>query len=203
MRLFLTAVSIVSLLVGCADNKVTPDELKAYIQNERNGLLKKSNLEGTSIAVSYRPTDLWIFQETKSQLLDSASYQQLYTKYAGNHYFILSLSKDNQEALQTSYGAERYRDLVQTLSFRMDQFVTLTTSARDTIPVGYFMLDRTYGLSGATNVLFVFDKAKSKGAEWVQFNMNEFGLGTGNQYLRFSTKDIEQAPTIDFEVTKK
>ncbi len=91
-----------------------------------------------------------------------------------------------------------YSDLVQTLSFRMSHYVTLTTAPADTIPVGDFMLNRTYGLSQSTDLLFVFNNEKVRGKEWIQFNLNEFGLGTGNQRFRFRTKDIETLPGIDF-----
>jgi hypothetical protein len=30
--------------------------------------------------------------------------------------------------------------------------------------------------------------------------LNEFGLGTGNQRLRFAMRDLEDAPQIDFAI---
>jgi hypothetical protein len=80
----------------------------------------------------------------------------------------------------------------------MNDFVTLTT-AQDTIPVGDFMLNRTYGMSNSTDLLFVFSRDKAKDKDWVQFNLNEFGLGAGNQRFRFRTNDIADAPGVDFE----
>jgi hypothetical protein len=46
--------------------------------------------------------------------------------------------------------------------------------------------------------LFVFDKTKSKECEWVQFNLNEFGLGIGLQQFRFNLVEIEAAPKVRF-----
>jgi hypothetical protein len=59
-------------------------------------------------------------------------------------------------------------------------------------------LNRTYGLSSTTDLLFVFNKKKAAGTDWVQFNLNEFGLGLGNQRFRFSTMDLEETPQINF-----
>lgn len=81
----------------------------------------------------------------------------------------------------------------------MNEYVMLTTSARDTIPVGDFMLNRTYGLSASTDVLVVFNREKARGADWVQINLSEFGLGVGSQRFRFSRKDLDEIPRIKFE----
>lgn len=81
----------------------------------------------------------------------------------------------------------------------MGNYVTLTTASADTIPVGDFMLNRTYGLSQSTDLLFVFNKEETERAEWVQFNLNEFGLGAGNQRFRFKRKDLEDLPRLNFE----
>jgi hypothetical protein len=92
----------------------------------------------------------------------------------------------------------QYGDLVQTLSFRMGDYVTLTTDANDTIPVSDFVLNRTYGFSNSTDLLFVFDRKKAEEKEWVQFNLNECGLGIGNQHFRFKMDDIKSIPVVTF-----
>jgi hypothetical protein len=93
---------------------------------------------------------------------------------------------------------DEYGDLLNTLSFRMHEYVSMTTAKQDTIPVGDFMLNRTFGMSSSTDVLFVFDRAKAKDVDWVQFNLNEFGLGVGNQRFRFDVDDLENAPQVNF-----
>ncbi|MFZ6011318.1 MAG: hypothetical protein ACOYXT_13300 [Bacteroidota bacterium] len=189
-------------LIRCDSRKyLSPEEINKFVADEANGLVQKAELNGYAITVTYRPTDLWIYQETGSLVVDTAAYSALNKKYKDYYYFILSLSKNNKEALhQVEGGMGQYSELVQTMSFRMGEFVNLTTSAQDTIPTGDFMLNRTYGLSDATNLLFVFNKEKAKGREWVQFNLNEFGLGVGNQRFRFRTEDLEYAPKIKFEI---
>jgi hypothetical protein len=149
--------------------------------------------------VRYKPTDLWVIQEIENENFDSAKLDFLRRKYSGYYYFIVSLSRDNKEALHQVNSRVDYSELVQTMSFRMPQYVTLTTTKQDTIPVGDFMLNRTYGLSASTELLFVFSRTKAKGNSWVQFNLNEFGLGIGNQRFRFKTKDLEALPAINFK----
>jgi hypothetical protein len=51
-------------------------------------------------------------------------------------------------------------------------------------------------LSKSTDLIFSFDKKKTKDQDWVQFNLNEFGLNTGNKRFRFNMKDLERVPTL-------
>jgi hypothetical protein len=200
-RAIFSVAAVVTLLftVSCKEKVLSPEELSAYVTDEENGYTQKSVTGETVISVTYRPTDLLVHQEVGDEPADAKTIEALREKYSPYYYFILSLSHNNKEALHQA-GADQYSDLVSTLSFRMSEFVTMTTAASDTIPVGDFMLNRTFGMSTSTDLLFVFNKEKSKDQDWVQFNLNEFGLGVGNQRFRFRTKDLEEAPTIAFNM---
>jgi hypothetical protein len=184
-------------VAGCSPPEyLTAEELTKYISDPENGLVQRAEANGYSMDVTYNPTDLLVKQEAGDNV-DDLKITALRDKYSKYYYFILTLSKNNSEALQPSnQGLAQYSELVQTLSFRMGSYVNLTTSAKDTIPTADFILDRTYGLSNTTSMLFVFSREKTKGKEWLQFNLNEFGLVIGNQRFRFSVKDLEDAPKI-------
>jgi hypothetical protein len=189
-------------MVECsAPEHLAPVALHQFIADEGSGLTKSLESGNYSIKVAFRPTDLWIHQEAGGLALDSATFRSLAKKYSSYYYFILSLSKDQHEALSPAEaGMAQYSALLETLSFRMDQHVGLVTASRDTIPAGDFMLDRTYGASSATNILFSFSKEKCKGQAWIEFTLGEFGLGLGEQRFRFRTKDLESAPRLKFGI---
>lgn len=192
-------VCVVCAVVSCAPGPLSKDELVAYIREQEHGLKQSVTLGNTTVEVQYRPTDLWVAQELNDGQPQPSQLDSLRKKYDRYYYFILSLSRNNKEALhQVEEGFGQYSELVQTLSFRMPEYVTLTTAAQDTIPVGDFMLNRTYGMSSATEVLFVFSREKAAGQDWVQFNLNEFGLGVGNQRFRFKRSDLEAVPALAF-----
>lgn len=190
-------------VAGCSPPEyLTSEELTNYIADPDNGLVQHGELNGYSIDVTYKPTDLLVQQEIDDQT-DASKIKVVRNKYSKYYYFILSLSKNNKEALhQVEGGVDQYSELVQTLSFRMGGYVNLTTSAQDTISTTDFVMNRTYGLSSATNLLFVFNKEKTIDKDWVQFNLNEFGLGIGNQRFRFKTQDLNNAPGIKFQNQK-
>jgi hypothetical protein len=192
-------VCLACAAIACAPSQLSKDELVEYIRDEENGVKHSATLGKTVVDVQYRPTDLWVAQELNGETPRPSQVDSLRKKYDHYYYFILSLSRNNKEALhQVDEGFGQYSELVQTLSFRMPEYVTLTTAAQDTIPVGDFMLNRTYGMSSATEVLFVFSREKVTDQEWVQFNLNEFGLGIGNQRFRFKRSDLEAVPALAF-----
>ena len=201
-------VAVVGLCLGltaCGQPEyLNEEELKAYVLNKDNGLSKEHESKGTKSVVTYRPTDLLVLQETKgSTTIDSVELMRLQNKYKNYYYFFLSLSKNSKEAeYQQGGGYGQFSELIQTMAFRMDQYVNMTTNAHDTIPVGDYIYPRTYGMSNASTLMFVFNREKAQGKEWVQFNMKEFGLGVGNQNFRFRVEDLENTPSIKFEIRK-
>jgi hypothetical protein len=192
----LTLFLLIALLAGCKHKTFsTEKELIAYIQDEDNGLKITNEVGDYKVAVTYRPTDLLIKQEVGEKPTKEA-VDKARKKYQNYYYFILSLSKSGKEALDQSQGFGQYSEMVQRLSFRVPEFVNMTTSASDTIPVADFILNRTYGLSSSTDVLVVFNKEKTIHQKWVQFNLNEFGMGLGNSRMRFKVKDLEGYPKL-------
>jgi hypothetical protein len=160
--------------------------------------LKKTNEVGDyKVTVTYRPTDLLVKQEVGEKPTQEA-IAKANKKYQDYYYFILSLSKSGKEALDQSQGFGQYSEMVQKLSFRVPEFVNMTTSASDTILVADFILNRTYGLGSSTDILVVFNKEKAKGQTWVQFNLNEFGMNLGNSRMRFKVSELEDCPKLFF-----
>ena len=192
------------LLIFCCccrpDKLDSVEALIAYTADKDNGLTKSAVVDDYRIELVYKPTDLLVRQEIEGLQVDETQLEKIRAKYTSYYYFLLKLSKNDREALQTGSG---YGELVQILSFRMGNYVSLTTSKSDTIPVGDFALNRTHGLNSSTDLLFAFNREKTLKQEWVQFNLNEFGLGIGNQRFRFNCEDIEASPKINFKITKK
>lgn len=202
MKSYLFHIIILGLLSACSSPTfLSEKELKAYVRDTENEVSREREFKGYKINVTYRPSDLLIAQETRGETtVDSAKLTKLRNKYSNYYYFLLSLSRNNKEAeYQAGGGQRQFSELVQTLAFRMSDYVNLTTSAQDTIPVGDYIYPRTYGMSDASTLMFAFNKEKAKDKEWIQFNMKELGLGIGNMNFRFDTDQLENTPKIKFE----
>lgn len=187
------------ILTSCSPSNLTEQELFSYVQNEDNGLLKTKEQNGYKITVYYKPTDLVINQYAEKGAIEQATLDTLKKQYKNYAYFILSLQKDKSNALYNmNEGFGAFSETLQTLAFRMDHYVHLTTASKDTIPVADFVYPRLYGASPSTDILFVFNNKQFSNTEWVQFNLKEFGLGVGRKNFRFNTQDLQNTPALKF-----
>src|SRR5258706_799815 len=140
-------------------------DLSEFIRNQNNELIKDKEVNGVEIKICYRPTDLMVAQELRSNKQpDDEKILKARQKYEGHYYFIASVSKDKKELLSPSnQGLSGFSDLLQTVSFRMGDKVNLTTPLQDTLAVADYIYNRTFGMGQSTDILFVFDKKKAEG----------------------------------------
>ena len=175
-------------------------QLKEFILNEENGLSQSITVNEQTIQVAYRPVDLLICNEVKAkEIKDEKQIRDLKKDYDQNMYFILTLSANNQEIINQSIGnKEIFEKAVKQLAFGMNEHVYMVNSEKDTIPPTDYIYPRMYGGSPATSLLFVFNKDKLQHTDYMDFCLNEFGFGTGNQKFRFRSKDINNTPQLKF-----
>jgi hypothetical protein len=192
------SVALSFMFLACTQNSFKSEkDLYAYLQEESNGLKISKKVNDFTVSFTYKPTDLLVAQQVGSNPTKTET-ELARKKYSPYYYFVLSLSRGGKEALHQAEGFGEYSEWVQKLSFRVPDFVNLTTSQRDTIPVADFILNRTYGLASATDVLVVFNRVKAKDKEWVQINIADFGMLPGVNRFRFKVKDLENAPCLEF-----
>jgi hypothetical protein len=192
------------VVVFCSLNQCNkPDflsekELSEFILDPNNELVKDKEVNGVQVKVCYQPTDLMVAQELRaSRQPSNERILKARQKFSGHYYFIASFSKDNKELISPSnQGLPGFSDLLQTVSFRMGDKINLTTPSQDTLLVADYIYNRTFGMGQSTDILFVFDRKKAQGQKYVQFNLDEFGLGIGKQSFQFDTRNLEETPKI-------
>ncbi|WKN45337.1 hypothetical protein [Tunicatimonas pelagia] len=196
-------MKLVVIMVGCflygcySPTYLSEAELQRYVRDADHGLRQKKQANELQITLQYRPTDLLVAQELNGST-SSAKVDSLRQKYGQYAYFVLSLSADKQDALYRSANYARFSEQLQTLAFRMGKYTQLVTSEEDTIPVSDFVFPRLYGYGSSTDVLFAFAREELAEDAWVQFDLQEFGMGTGSQKFRFRTEDWKKTPQIQF-----
>src|SRR5688572_27862868 len=97
-RIYLVIISF--MLCQCKPSEVSFDQLQTFLSDEDNGLVQSANVNGIKISVTYKPTDLLIYQETDQVAIDAATLETLGKKYSPYYYFVLSLSHNDSEVLQ-------------------------------------------------------------------------------------------------------
>jgi len=197
---FCFALVVISITIfSCGKKKGTELEIQAYASDESNGLIREDSVHGLKIEVQNRPVALIIAQELRGQSEQNDSVlAAVRKKFSPNLYFNLNLSVGDKDPLLYSGSMQRFSSLLQTLAFQMDKFVFLTTSEKDTIPVGDYVYPRLYGMGSGSTMLFAFTKDTAKWAktEWVDFHLQEFGMNTGNRKYRFRKSDLDDAPEL-------
>lgn len=185
-------------IISCAPSTLTEAELKQFVLEPDNNLMQEETINDVNVRITYRPTDLLVAQEL-TNAADTAGISSLRAKYNKYYYFVLSLSKNQREAIQASTMPQaQFSELLQTISFRMGAYINMTTNARDTIPLADYVYNRTFGMGSSNDLLLVFNKEQAKPANWLQINLAEFGLGVGRQALRFNRKELDEVSEIDF-----
>lgn len=186
--------------VGCRPEYLDKEALHAYLLDESNGLSSEVKVGAINAKVTYRPTELLALQSVGQKAVNKEEirrHQQRFDEYV---YFILSLEARGKDALYgTSQNQQDFSNKLQTLSFRMGDYVQLTTAMGDTIPVADYIYQRNFGMEGNSSLMFVFHREKAIEPSWVSFDIEEFGLGIGNRKFRFDTKDIRNTPKLKMD----
>jgi len=199
---FVLAISAVLVfLIGCGGKKenMTGDELRRYLNDKDNGLVKDELVNGIKVRLQYQPSSLLVQQElAQIQAKSNQVVDSLERKYSSAYYFIMKLSKDGKEAIRQLGSFNRYSDMVSVLSFEMARFVNLTTPERDTIPLSDYLFEQTYGISDGNSLLLSFKKVKLRDSKVIDINLAECGLGTGNLKFSFDKDDLEQVPKLNY-----
>jgi len=200
MRVFIYCMTYLVMLVSfsCTPSHMDKQSLTAYLATEENGTAVSKESRGFNLTVTYRPTDLLIDQELGANY-SSEKEDVLRKKYASYAYFTLQMEAAGRDVLYgTSINQADFNEKLQTMAFRIRDYVNLTTSAQDTIPVADYAFPRTFGLAKSTSMLFVFNREDIAHKEWASFNLNEFGLKAGDQRFRFKLSDLEKIPKLKF-----
>jgi len=191
----ITACMVV--LAGCRPKRLNKNDLLKYVQDYDHGLVHHTAVNGIGMRVSYQPRELLMLQELEGvSEPDKEEMDWVKEKYNDQEYFIMGLSRNNQEVIRQLGGFSQYSNMLQVLSFQMADKVLLISDKQDTVTTEDYVFQQTFGMSNENNLLFVFDRAKlAKADEWTMY-IKEFGLGLGIQKFVFRRTDVERIPAL-------
>lgn len=200
-RTLIICLLLLTILTSCTPETVeTEEELLTYVRDEDHGLYQKQERNGLEVSLMYRPTDLVINQELQSKkTITQPEIQKLKEQYGPYAYFVLSYSDRGKEALYTrSQGQGDFSEKLRRLSFRMGEYVHMTTSQKDTLYLKDSYYPRMHGMGTSSRVLLVFDRAKIEQSEWASLHVKDVGFGTGRMHFKINTKEIKDIPGLEF-----
>lgn len=190
---------ILVLISSCDKKFDTVEKMHAYIQEEENGYKYKKTIMGVDYVLQYRPTDLLVKQELDN-VVDPAQVEKLREKYNKYLYFNLSMSKNNQELLNSvARDKAKFGQMVNDLAFGMEEKVHLYTPEKDTLTMVDFIYPRMYGMSNATSIMIVYPRDKKyMNQDYLNFTIGDLGFGTGEIKFKLSTTALKDEPQLRF-----
>lgn len=195
-------ISLSLIMTSCQRTVTTEEELVNYINKESNGLQKKKVFDKIQITVTYLPSELFMMREFKNEF-SIIELDSLKNKFNSSAYFLVAFSNDNKELLDMSQGYSNYSNLLNVLSFELNDYVQIFTNLKDTIYAETYMSQRTFGMSNANSILFAFSRNKIFNAAEIQFCLKEFGFNTGNIVFNYETSRLKEIPIVEWENYKK
>lgn len=188
------ALILLFIISSCNKNFDTQEEMMDYIKDERNGYSQTKTINGITVNITYKPTELMVYQESVNKNYSKAKKNLLKMKYDKCIYFIVSYSKNDKEILSTiSNSREQFNSVQNTLSFQMDEKMSLVNNKSDTIPLIGFNFPRTYGMARSTNLLFVFERNSTvKESSKFYFNITDIGVGIGDITFKYDSNIINK-----------
>lgn len=184
---------------SCNKSFDTQEEMNDYIQDEDNGYHYKKTVSGVDYVLQYRPTDLLVKQELteKNSPSEIEKLRKQYNKYL---YFNLSMSKNNQELLNSvAQDKAKFGQMVNDLAFGMEEKLHVYTPAKDTLALADFIYPRMYGMSNSTSIMIVYPRdEKYLKQDYLNFVIEDLGLNTGDVKFKINTKALINEPQLVF-----
>ncbi|HBO75035.1 MAG TPA: hypothetical protein DD653_10150 [Marinilabiliales bacterium] len=187
---------LLAALTAC-HRSFTKEELMAYVNNPKNGLVQEKEINGTRLKLTYKPYQLLAWQEMQAvDTLTPEKEKEILSRYSQQHYFVLSISQGGKEILSNAADRQRFSQMVSQFAFGMGQTVTLTTAEQDTLPLLDFIYPRMYGMAPSTDILFAFTREKTK-TEYLTFYLDEFGLRTGETRFVILNREMNKLKYVN------
>lgn len=187
---------IVSILfLGCSGKiqHVSEKELKAYVTDPRNGLLKSTVTGGTVIEVIYRPRDLIIAQNAGTGMV---LWMEEERKLDSLDYFVLRLSRNGGE-IQSALASDavKFNRAIAYLSGGIQNDIYLLSGSVTFAPEQVIFVP-TFGSAGATSVMLVFRSSLSARSGDFSIVFEDAVFGTGSNEFVFSSDRIRSVPRL-------
>ncbi|WP_407428911.1 hypothetical protein [Arcticibacter sp.] len=165
---------------GCRQHIKTKSGVREYISNRSNRLVgEKEFPDGTIVKLHYLPSALLGIDNKSSD----------------RYYFLLSFSREGRELLSQLDG-DSYSEMVTTLSFKMLSLIYVIPDRGKAISIDDCLFQQTFGMTGANELLVVFNPSSLRNVSRFQMKIKEFGLMLGDMNFEFDQRDINELNDI-------
>lgn len=192
------------LVCSCSNSPtVEPDELKNWVMNPDNGLLKEKEIYPFRISLLYKPAPFVVLHELKIAP-EAKEFQQLVKEQSAYYHFTLRIdSKDRKEEFLKAgiKNNGEYYERLQYFTGLIQKDVSIITD-NDTLPCVFAHLERLYHMASYGDIHLVFPVSKKDNKNStdmvgsLSFIYEDYILGVGPLKFTYDTETINQIPQI-------
>jgi hypothetical protein len=142
-----------------------------------------------------------VAQEIGSKDATSQEIDSLRNKYNKYAYFNLSMSKSNQEILNSVAGdRNQFGAMLSTLAFGMENKIHMYSNKRDTISMLDYVYPRMYGMSKSTSLLLVYSSEELEKYTQLNFAIEDLGFSTGEVRFLYNVKTLFKEQKLNLKL---
>lgn len=191
IRLF---ILLTLIFYRCNPDSISEDELKKYITNPSNGLIKKIDKGDIVLEMLYKPDDLILLQEL-DDIQDHDERLLAIAKYDSLDYFILTIAKQGQEIESSYVNSGQFVEVINYLGGGISEDISLLIGdeSNKVLSVAYV---GSFGMANKTQVMCVFNSFLLSKHGKASIHFDDSILGTGLNIFEFSIDQIKKTPRL-------
>jgi hypothetical protein len=191
------------ILNSCTTSIRTETAFLKWLDNPKNGLVKKASANGFSFSLKYLPSEYLAYTEmTKGN--DGKNREEFLNDFEGSISMLFSIEHDIQGIDATNYDVQNmvgYKQRINELNFGLKEHLFIKGTDGKKIRPVLTTFENSYEIGGKKTFYVVFPKIPSiqQKTESVDIVFDDPFLDTGISHFVFKKQNIEQQiPTLEF-----
>lgn len=179
---------------SCGVKRISIDELKAYVLEPENGLIKHEKIDEKTIVVVYRPRELVIAGEVGID--DNERWMETARDLDSVDYFVIRLAMKGHP-IENQFGGDpnAFQKVVSYLSEGISDDIKLKIQDEYLEPINIVFVP-SLGASRETNILIAFNSFLDKRDSDFSLIFDGSKLGVGGNEFSFRVRDVKAIPAL-------
>ncbi|SNZ01681.1 hypothetical protein [Flagellimonas pacifica] len=173
-----------------------------WLDNPKNGLVKKASANGFSFSLKFLPSEYLAYTELKKGN-DEKGWNELLHDFESSMSVLFSIEHDMHGIDATNYDIQNmaaYKERINELNFGLKQHLFIKGSEGKKIRPVLTTFENNYEIGGKKTFYVVFPKTDEEQwkTESLDIVFDDPFLDTGISHFAFKKQHIDQIPTLEF-----
>jgi len=194
---------VLFLFISCGTSIKSEKELLKWINNPKNGLVKRSTVNNFTLTMKYMPPAYLAFNEMVKDGHDKPEKFKEYLEiFKRSRTFLMSIENKTGSDASTYdvYTMGDYKQRIEQLNFNMKKAFVLKTSSKKEFSPVLTTLENLYEIGNKKLIYMVFSDAENEilESETIDIRFEDTFLDTGISHFLFQTENLDKLPKLTF-----